>query len=626
MQKTLKYLIITASFLLSFTACNDVLEQKNYTGFNSEVIWEDINLAKAYLGYCYDRMGGHASYVLGMREDLLSSCTDELWTPHRPANMGFLKGTLKADALGYFGNTAYGGFLHWNSLYSNIQNLNIFIANIGNVPVKTTSEETLKARLKGEAYFIRAYNYSQLLFGYGGVVIADRPFTLEEEYLTANRSSLRRTRDFILSDLGKAIALLPQKGAAEQGRATQGAAAALKSRLLLFCASDLVNGGYFPEDTLVSFTTGTRTERWQTARDAAEDLMNGTYGEYSLAGTTDDPPSPLTEKEIKVYSENYSDIFNQKGAWSDETIWGIQYPPSGGNLNRANLWNGPPGYHNWGNNCPTEEAVRSFEMADGSPFRWDKYNAGEQYLRTASAEELSAEPDRSPYAGREPRFYASILFHGAPWQRRPADLAVYDPEGVIQTGHFYYDDGSLKSPGLDTRLSLTSPWSGSRNGYFLKKFMDINTEGQYYNNTNTWVEFRYAEILLNYAEACIELGGPDLQNGLDALNMVRNRAGVPDRFTSDQEEAREFLQHERAIEFFAEGHRWYDIRRWMIAGQVVRHVLEMKIKEFENGTMEWKLDPNSLCDYRTFVSKNYWLPIPSAELTKAPQLRNNPGY
>jgi hypothetical protein len=632
MKQLLNY-IITILLLFSAGACTDVLDQKDHTDFSNQIIWEDIDLTKAYLGHCYDMIGGHTSYGLGMREDLLASCTDELWNVHRPYNMTFLKSNLRPDFLGYFATTTYGGFLNWNALYCNIQNVNLFIANIDKVPGATTADEALKTRMKGEAYFIRAYDYAQLLYGYGGVILTDRPFELRDDFGSVNRSSLKRTRDFILSDIEKAIEYLPGKGEIEQGRATQGAAAALKSRLQLFCASDLVNGGYFPEDTLVSFTDGTQTERWQAARDAAKAVIDGTYGTYALAGTTDDPPSPLTESDIKTYSDNYYNIFNQKGAWNYETIWGIQYPETGGKQNRANLWYGPLGYHYWGNNEPTEPAVRSFEMADGTPFQWDVYNPGDQYLRTSTAEELAADPDRNPYNGREPRFYASVLYHGARWQLRPADVAALDPVGIIQTGHFYDIDGKIIASGLDTRQGLISIWSITVNGYYLRKFMDNDLPataniwgGGASNNTNTWVEFRYAEILLNYAEACIEMGGVDLQNGLDALNMVRNRAGLPDRITSDQSEAREFIRHERAIEFFAEGYRWYDIRRWMIAESVVENVCQMRIKEFENGNMEWRLEPTYVCDQRTFITKNYWLPIPAAEITKAPQLRNNPDY
>lgn len=626
MKKNLIRSIITAFLMCSAISCTDILDQKPDTDFNEENIWQNIELARSFLGSCYDNIGGHPNYGLGMREDLLASCTDELLNIHRPFNMVFLKVTLRPGFLGYFGNTAYGGFLNWEALYSNIQNINKFIANIDKVPDKISTDESLKTGMKGEAYFLRAYDYSQLLFGYGGVVLSDKPFELNQDFNSIIRSNLNETRDFILEDIDKAIELLPKKGETEQGRATRGAAAALKSRLLLFCASKLVNGGYNPEDTLVSFTTGTQTERWLAARDAAKAIIDGTYGSYSLSGTTNDPPSPLTEPDVQSYSDNYSNIFTQKGTWNNETIWGIQYVSSGGSLNKANLWNGPFGYHNWGNNEPTEPAVRSFEMADGTPFQWDKYNPGNHYIRTATATELVTDPEKNPYINREPRFYASILYDGAKWQARPSDVIKYDPIGIIQTWNKFSTDGKIIAAGLDTRQASLYSWSMAISGYYLKKFMDVNVQGESQNNSNTWVEFRYAEVLLNYAEASIELGGAGIQIGLDILNIVRNRAGLPDRVTTDQATARDFLRHERAIEFFAEGHRWYDIRRWMIAESVIGHVRQMKIKKYEDGNMVWELDQNSVLDDRVFAIRNYWLPIPATETAKAPQIRNNPGY
>jgi hypothetical protein len=145
------------------------------------------------------------------------------------------------------------------------------------------------------------------------------------------------------------------------------------------------------------------------------------------------------------------------------------------------------------------------------------------------------------------------------------------------------------------------------------------------------VEFRYAEILLIYAESCIELAvlgqTADLQKGIDALNLVRNRAGLPDRVTTDPLVARAWLRHEREIEFFGEGHRWFDIRRWMICDQVVKNVYGMWVKQFTNGNFEWKLDVTDLEDERTWGgNKIYWLPLPRDEINKAPQIQQNPGY
>ena len=157
--------------------------------------------------------------------------------------------------------------------------------------------------------------------------------------------------------------------------------------------------------------------------------------------------------------------------------------------------------------------------------------------------------------------------------------------------------------------------------------MDPATVGQYYSNTNTWVEFRYSEILLNYAEACIEIGGADLQNGLNTLNMVRNRAGLPDRVTTDQAQARAWVRHERYLEHFAEGLQWYDMRRWMTAPDVITDVFEMKVREFVNGDWEWEYDLAAKPDARKWESnKYYWIPLSRTEVNKAPQLEQAPGY
>jgi hypothetical protein len=627
MKKVFNYIIAIGVMLFIATSCkDDVLDQQSVDSFNQDVVFADVNIVKSYLGKCYDRMGGNTDNgVLGMREDLLSSATDQTLCIHRPANYGNLKGTLSPDQLGYFANVGYAGFLHWNSLYSNIQNVNNIIANIDAVKTTTSTDEALKTRLKGEAYFIRAFMYGNLLMNYGGVVINKEPFKLGQDFSTITRSTLAETKDFILSDIDQAIALLP--ASMEQGRANRAAAGALKSRILLFCSSPLTNGGYEASNMLVSFPAGSRAALLTAARDAAKLVMDGTYGAYSLVGSTADPVLPLTAAQVKSYTDNFASNFIQKGKWNSETIWGIQYPLTGGNINNANIWFGPCGYHNWGNNDPTEPAVRKFEMADGTPFVWDKYTPGDQLLRKATAAELAADPNRNPYNGREARFYATVMFHGSPWQTRPADAAGYDALNQLQTGHFYNTDGTIKAYGVDTRQGLIESWNGTKNGYYLKKFSDPATVGQYYRGTHTWVEFRYAEILLNYAEACIEIGGADLQNGINALNMVRNRAGLPDRVTTDQATARDYVRQERYIEFFAEGHQWYDMRRWMTAPTVIADVFEMKVKQFTNGDFEWKVDLAAKPDARSWANnKYYWLPIARDEMNKAPTLVQNPNY
>ena len=627
-MKKLFYNILTIAVVMFITpSCEDVLDQQPVDKFSEELVFEDINAVSAYLGKCYDRMGGNTDAgILGAREDLLVSGTDQTLCIHRPSNYVMLKGTMSPDQLGFFNNVGYGGYLRWNDLYANIQNINKVLEELDNVPLKE-NQESIKTRIKGECYFIRAYDYASLLMVYGGAILQDKAFKLGEDFLTIKRSSIKETLDFILKDIDSAIATLP--ASIDQGRANRAAAAALKSRVLLFCASKLTNGGYEAGNTLISFPAGSQTGLLQQARDAAKDVMDGKYGNFALVGTITDPPSPLSAGDIQKYADNYFSIFNQKSGWNTETIWGIQFPLSGGNVNNANLWYGPNGYHNWGNNNPTEPMVRSYEMADGSKFQWDAYDPGNMEVRTATDAQLAADPLRNPYNGREPRFYASILYDGAPWQQRPSDAAGLEPENKVQTSYFFTKTGDTTpyKSGLDTRQGLIESWNGTKNGYYIRKLCDPATAGQYFRNTNTWVEFRYAEILMNYAEACIELGGADLQKGIDAMNMVRNRAGLPDRVTTDQAQAREYVRHERNIEFFAEGHRFYDMRRWMICEEVITDVYGMRIEHYDDGNHVWKYNKADKADARSFTDKKfYWVPISRDEMKKAPQLQQNPGY
>jgi len=154
--------------------------------------------------------------------------------------------------------------------------------------------------------------------------------------------------------------------------------------------------------------------------------------------------------------------------------------------------------------------------------------------------------------------------------------------------------------------------------------LDISVNGEQNSNENSWLEFRFAEVLLDYAEACIELG--DVQEGLDAINMIRNRAGLPDRVTADQDQAREWYRHERLIEMLAEGDRWYMLRKWMIAGEEIQDHHPMEIYHFNDGVSMYIHNTDILADDRQWEDRQYWLPISITELNKAPQLQQNPGY
>ncbi|MFV0265937.1 MAG: RagB/SusD family nutrient uptake outer membrane protein, partial [Draconibacterium sp.] len=434
MKKILGYSILLLSLIWVTTSCDDILDQKAVDAFNEESVFNDINLTKAYLGRCYDFIGVDNNMLLGLREDILSGATDECLCIHRPGGYPFVKGNMSPDELGHFGNWRFN-WISW-SLYSNIKNVNVFLANVDNVPTETQSQKDELAVMTAEAYFIRAFDYVNLMRSYGGLVLIDKPFNLDDDFLSITRSTLDQTLDFILTDLDKAIAGLPTKDVMDQGRATKGAAAALKSRLLSWSTGTLMHGGY-SNDPLVSFQSHSRTSLLESAKTIAKEIMDGDYGDYSLATVNglNDPPSPMTEVDIDAYAENFFNIFTQKGEWNDEAIWGVQHLQAVGNRTTQNRWWGPNGYHNWGNNGPNEPVVRKFEMADGASFEWAKYNPGDNIYRVATAAQKAEDPERNPYVGREPRFYASILFDGAKWIERPTDGAALDPDGRMQTSY-----------------------------------------------------------------------------------------------------------------------------------------------------------------------------------------------
>lgn len=636
-MKNIIYILLPAYFLVMNSCRTDLLDQKPVDSFNEETLFEDLNLVEAFLWQCYDEMGGDREEVLGMREDLLSTATDELLNIHRPGDIKFLKGTLSADDMGHFGDWRFS-FLEWRPMYASIKNVNILLDNIDNVPVNTPDDENRLEQIKAEAYFIRAFNYTNLFRSYGGIVLVDQEFQLTDDFGTQKRASSDETLEFILADLDMAIAGLPTKDNIEQGRATKGAAAALKSRLLSFASGELMNGGYEPSDPLVSFQNGSRTDRLKAAKAAAKAVIDREYGQYALYGNTAPVTEKLSAEQLQEYVQTYYDLFMQKGTWNDEVIWGIQYLNLQGNTAVNNLYWGPNGYNNWGNNEPFEDVVREFEMNDGTSFQWDKYNPGNLSVREFTKSQVEAEPDRNPYVDREPRFYAYIHYDGAPWRPRSAT------DDKIQTSMYVDASGSdllgkslqekisaingLETQitgGYDTRSAANQAWNGTKTGYYLRKMTDIDIDGEQNNNENSWLEFRLAEVVLDYAEACIELG--EIEEGLEAVNQIRRRAGLPDRpVNADPEKAREWYRHERLIEMFGEGDRWYTIRKWMICDEVFQDQHPLEIYHFKDGVSMYLYNTTTLADSRTWNNRNYWLPISITEMNKAPQLQQNPGY
>jgi hypothetical protein len=290
----------------------------------------------------------------------------------------------------------------------------------------------------------------------------------------------------------------------------------------------------------------------------------------------------------------FSRYFVKSRGWEDGALPGLA--------------NGPNGYHNWGGNTPIQELVDDYEMVDGTEFDWNN---------PAHA--------AAPYENRDPRFEASILYDQAPWRPRPSDTREIDPDGKIIIRSVETSPGEWTF-GLDTRNGPVEDWNGGYSGYYLRKFIDPTVEHEYAaaggNQEAPWHYFRYGEILLNYAEACLGLGGAAQEEEAKTyINMIRERAGMPATTATGQDLVDQY-RNERRIELAFEQHRYFDVRRWMIAPEALnRNANGIVIEAPLNGPVKYSL--NKVQD-RNWSNNMYFLPITLDEINRNRNLIQNP--
>jgi hypothetical protein len=604
MKNLFKYFFITAVFFVGSSCNTDFLNVEPEDRFSDATVWSDPALAEAFVNEMYRGLNH------GIRELMVSSLVDETHFIHNYGSSQVVLSNLTPADLGAWGRGDFDEF-RWStptpptttttpptefSVWARIRQANMFLENVEKIPFEG---DEMKNRLLGEVHFLRAYLYHNLVRLYGGVPIIEGTFDLNDENFFLPRNTLDESIQFIVEQSDIAASLLPldYSGSADDiGRATKGAALALKSRILLYAASELFNnpswaGGY-PNPELISSTTGSRTAKWQAAKDAAKAVID--LGIYSLQDTGD-PIKDYTDVFLTKNSREaiFSRFFIKSRGWEDNALPGLA--------------NGPNGYHNWGGNTPIQELVDDYEMVDGTEFNWSN--------PTHAA---------APYENRDPRFYASILYDQAPWRQRPSDTREIDPEGKIIIRSVETAPG-VWTEGLDTRDGPIEDWNGGYSGYYLRKFIDPNVEHEYAaagrNQEAPWHYFRLAEIYLNYAEACIGLG--EDEEARTYLNMIRDRAGMP-AITEGGAALIDRYRNERRVELVFEQHRYFDVRRWMIAPEVLnRNANGIVIKDPLNGPVQYTL--NKVQD-RAWNNKMYFLPIIQEEINRNKNLVQNPLY
>lgn len=593
-----RYLIIFTLVIICFPSCqDDFLDVKPLDQYSDATVWEDPVLVRSYVNNIY--MGIPFPFTTLM----LSSCVDESMAVWDWETSQVTQGSVSPSYLAIFDPNFWTGsmrYMTWTSMYRNIRACNVFFEKIEEVPFEDAGA---KETMIGEVTFLRAYFYHQLVSLYGGVPIISEAYEANDDFLV-ERDSFEDCVNFIVAECDKAAGMLG--AATTKAYASEGAALALKSRVLLYAASDLFNSnaswasGYaHPE--LVSYTTGDRASKWQAAKNAAKAVIDlGNYNLYGGENPANDETAAENYGGIFLNNGNEEDIFLQFYDVLHNTDWDGPNP---------GLFNGPNGWHNWGGNTPVGQLVDAFEMNDGSKFDWNN---------PAHA--------ANPYANRDPRLYATVLHEGASWRIRPSDVVDADPANQLQVGN--YNKGGTIIPGLDTRKSPIEDWNGSYTGYYLKKFIDPGLNHQYERQQLPWRRFRYAEILLNYVEACIELNEED--EARTYLNKIRARAGMPPTSeTGAQLKAR--YRNERRIELAYEEHRYYDVRRWMIAPVVYEDAQGVIVTGdmAADGTISNRTyAPDASVQQRDWNPTNafYFLPIKLDEMNKNELLVQNPGY
>lgn len=596
--------LISLVFVLLLNSCKkNFLETKPLNEISQVDVWSDPTLTETFVNGIYNTL--EEPFVKYSR----SIFVDESQRRLQQSVLDFNNCLLTPDKIPGWTSHNADHFMLWNSFYTSIRSCNLFFANIKTVPDDAIliDGKTLKDRLKGEVHFLRAWFYFSLTKLYGGIPIITNVYQLNDSFSIA-RNTYADCIKFIVSDCDSATGLLPLiESGDNKGRATEGAALALKSRVLLYAASDLHNTKVFPSYSnpeLLGYTDNNRQARWQAAKDAAKSVINlGIYSLYAANPAPGDSIS-LNFQNMFLSQDNVEDIFVRYyipvTTVYDQQMW---------------LLNGPNGYHAQGNNTPIGNMVDSYEMRDGSKFDWN------------NPSEAAA-----PYQNRDPRFYDDILYEGAKWAPRPSDVSGIDPIGIIQVGKWVTWNSATNSEvvvwGLDTPNGPIETNNASATGYYCRKFLDPTLTGPYETNIQpyTYRYIRYAEVLMNYAEACLGLGEED--EAKTYINMIRRRAGMPD-ITASGAALVEKYHNERKVEFYNEDQRFWDVRRWVIGPQAYTATTKV--------TVVYKLNPDhttatvptitpQLLETRSWNDKAYFFPIDRDEMNKNSKLIQNPGY
>ena len=456
----------------------------------------------------------------------------------------------------------------YNNLYAFLRSANVFLEESPKSRIFPTTDIP---NLRGEAFFLRGMYHFELFKRYGKIVLAKRSFNANEN-LNLPRNTIEEVVAQIVLDCDSANALIPSvwtgSGAGvpyDGGYDPNNRGRATRAAALALKSRVLL---YFAS---ALYNTANDNSRWQNAANAAKALID--LNKHALLSRADFPN--LWNYSLAATQYNREVIFATTAVVT----------------NAIEQNNGPVGFNaGLGRTNPTQNLVDAFEMSNGKLI----------------SDQTSGYNPNNPYLNRDPRLNQFIVFNGAIFKTGILSRAVETFDG-----------------GLD---NVQANLNSTKTGYYLRKFL---SETATYNIPSPasvrkpWVLFRYAETLLNYAEALNEAVGPN-NEVYNAVNQIRTRSGMPGLIAGlSQAAMRDRIRNERRVELSFEEHRFFDVRRWSLGETFFNGAVRgMKITKSGSAlTYETFVVEN-----RFFTAKNNFYPISQSELNRAPALGQNTGY
>lgn len=591
------------AFLFSVTSC-DVLDKEPLDMISDNVVWADQALMDDYLNQCYAEMKFYFEmpYDADMNSLMVNNSTNSI--------------TIADEGDEAWGGTRFktnninisGGLFEWWG-YSTVRKLNIFIDKMNSSDVS----ETYRQQRLAEACFLRAFAYFNMVKRYGGVpLITTVPeLTSPEKDLYPAREKEEVVYDFILSELNDIIdnEKLPKEyDSANEGRPTYYAALALKSRVAMYAGS-IATWGTVQNNGIVGIPRSKAITYWQASFDASEKIIKSNKFH-------------LYEKYPTDKVKNFRNLFLDEDN-NPEVIFSERFNGLAGKGHSWDMLNVPVGYHTWGGGQKINiylDMVESFDNIDGTSGIIDRDKVAAGHLWTM--EEL--------WGKKDPRFKASVFGHGSIWTHKEGTFALDYHSAILV-------DGQKRTSGSYKGVLCKRNSAGRQKTHFgVLKYLDEEersvTHERRYSDTD-YIIFRLGEIYLNYAEAAIELGRNE--DALEAVNIIRKRAGMP-KYSSI---TRETVRKERKVELAFEGNRYFDLVRWRRAVNDLTKdyhnlVFILDGDSFEEGkydvlTAKYKLEITNNAagsPHPYFEEKHYYLPISNLRTAANPNLVENPGY